>query len=243
MPRGTVTLPSLTYPDVRGRPNPAHPAEIPGGIAGPAPIPSRATTDVRPPAPGGILPGGIAGQVRLFTPSIDKQAPYFLGSNEGFSIRTVDGSPLQWIRRFFNNSAGCDGFIPYQTATTDWTSNQERPEGRPPASAIPVSRKRFAPGAIRKAAYQDEQLFDQLTAPGRPWPIQKSIPFHLRAALQGQPRSQRPYYPKLTRYTPAAAYSQTTETLLAKALQNILPPSMAPSNPQTIGGNPYGSWY
>ena len=239
MSRGTVTLPSRSYPAVHGRRTPGFPHALPGGIAGPAPIPSRATTHVAPPVPGGTVPGGNNGRVTLFTPSIDKEAPYFLGGNEGFSIRTVDGSPLRWFRRFFDNNAAVMAFRPALSATPNWTSNRADDAGTP-ASSIPTSRKRWAPGAIRRAAYQDEQLFTLLTDRRHPWPIQKPVPFHLRAQLRQQQQTT-PYWARLTRYTPAASYSQTTQTLVSGALNNVLPSRPASTNPSP-GASIYGSY-
>ena len=242
MSHGTVTLPSRSYPALRGQRTPGFPAQLPGGVGGPAPIPSRATTHVAPPAPGGMVPGGNHGTVTLFTPSIDKTAPYFLGANEGFSIRTVDGSPIEWIRRFFDNVAGINQFRPALSATPDWTSNQARSGAATPASSIPMNRKRFAPGGLRRAAYQDEQLFTQLTDRRHPWPIQKPIPMMLRAQLSGQGRSQNPYWARLTRYTPAASYSQTTQTLVSGALNNVLPQRQPAAANPSPGASIYGTY-
>lgn len=238
MARGTVTLPSRTFRAISGRPNPALPEDVPGGARGPAAIPSRATTHVVPPPPGRFVPGGNHGQVSLFTPNVDKTAPYFLGQNEGFSIRAVEGRALRWLSQFFANDAGERSFIPAQNAVPDWTSNLARRGNPVPGSPIPVSNKRRPHVAIRPAAYQDEQLFTLLTDRQHPWPIQKPIPMHLRAALRGQPRMTRPYHPQLTRWTPAASYSQTGRTLVSSALTNLLPQT-AGTNP---GGSPYGAY-
>lgn len=238
MARGTVTLPSRTWRLISGRPNPALPEAVPGGIAGPAPVPSRLTTRVLPAPPGRRVPGGNHGQVTLFTPSIDKQAPYFLGGNEGFSIRNVDGTAIRWLKQFFANDAGVIMFRPPQSATPDWTSNDVRRGDAQPLSGIPMMNKRRPHVAFRRAAYQDEQLFNQLTDRMHPWPIQKPIPMHLRAQLRGQPQQTSPYWPRLTRFTPAASYSQTGRTLISSALSNLLPQT-AGTNP---GGSPYGSY-
>lgn len=238
MPRGIVTLPSRTFRAISGRPNPALPENVPGGIGGPAPVPSRATTRVTPAPPGRLVPGGNHGTVSLFTPSVDKEAPYFIGGNEGFSIRAVEGAALRWLAQFFTNDAAVRAFTPPNSAAPDWTSNSVRGGLPVPNSPIPVDHKRRPHVAIRRAAYQDEQLFNQLTDRAHPWPIQKPIPMHLRAALRGQPRMSRPYQPRLTRYTPAASYSQTGRTLVSSALSNLLPQQTG-TNP---GGSPYGAY-
>lgn len=235
MAHGTVTLPSRSYPAVEAFPTPGLPNLLPGGAVGPVELPSRLEVSLYPPAPGQRVPGGRPGQVRLFEPSVDKSAPYYLGNNEGHAIRTVDGSPLSWLRRLFQNNAGVEAFLPPKITTPDWTSNALREAAPKPSSAIPTNIKMIPHVAIRRAAYQDEQLFTQITDRRHPWPIQKPVPFHLRAQLRGQPIQTRPYWPKLTRYQPAAAYSQETETLISAAMKNLLP--------QLIGANPGGSIY
>jgi hypothetical protein len=240
MPRGRVTVPSRSWPLIGGRPNPHLPEAIPGGQFGPVAVPSRLTTRVLPPRAGsGPVPGGNHGTVSVFTPAVDKQAPYWLGHNEGFSIRSVEGAGLRWLKYFFANVAGQQTFQPYQSATPDWTSNDVRRGDPAPLVGIPFNRKTRPHVAYRQAAYQDEQLFNQLTSRRHPWPIQRPIPMHLRASLRGQPVQTRPYWPRLTRYTPAASYSQTGRTLISSALSNLLPPTTGGTNP---GGSPYGSY-
>lgn len=241
MSRGTVTLPSRTYPLLPARRTPGLPDLVPGGAVGPVEVPSRLATAVLPPVPGQIVPGGHIGQVKLFTPAVDKAAPYYLGANEGHSIRTVDGSPLTWLRRIFTNNAGVEAFTPPNHTPIDWTSNEVRRGALTPGSPIPVNNKMVPHVAIRRAAYQDEQLFSQLTDRRHPWPIQKPVPFHLRAQLRGQPIQTRPYWPRLSRYIPAASYSQTTATLISQALTNVLPQAYG-NNPTQAGGSPYGSY-
>jgi hypothetical protein len=238
---GTNTLPSRTYPLVPAAPTPGHPVNVAGGVGGPAPLPSRLTTPLVPER-GGLLPGGNNGPVILFTPNVDKQAPYFLGEREGWSIRTVEGAPLAWLRRQFVNDAGPSAFLPSRTATPDWTSNTPRQSAPAPGSPIPISRKPLRFGALRKAAYQDEQLFDQLTDRHHPWPIQKPVPTRVRTALTAQAQQRPPFPYMLTRYTPAASFSQTGLTLFSQALTNVLPNQPALANPSQLGGIPYATY-
>lgn len=241
---GTVSLPRVgAGASVPGQAGVGFPNNIPGGVGGPAPIPSRLTMPIAR-APGGPpIPGGRHGKVNLFTPAVDKQAPYFLGHNDGFSIRSTDGSPIRWWRRFFHNSAGVSNFQPQGQNAPNWSSNTVQQAPARPGAPVPMSNKHQSFGGYFREFYVDEQLFNQLTDRQHPWRIQNGALKHTRAAVTRQPRQTNPYPYLLTMWQPAAAYGQTTNTLLASALANLLPQSnTGGTNPPLLGGSPYGSY-
>lgn len=246
---GTTALPSRTYTALPARPGRGFPAPIPGGQAGLSPLPAMvlappgAAPDV-PSWPRVPVPGGHWGPVQLFTPNVDKLAPYIPGNIEGFSVRSTNGRPIWWRRFFFKNVAGIESFQPQPRATPDWTSNALQYAPPRPSAPIPHSTRRVGTGGLYREFYVDEQLFDQLTDRGHPWPIMKPMPLRVAQAAS-QPHQRRPYFYQLTRYTPAASYGQTAQTLLASALGNLLPnpyTGAGPNNPPVMGGDPYGSY-
>ena len=245
---GTVALPSFGTPQTLPIAGVGFPARIPGGAAGLAPLPSTllAPAGAAPPVPSWPfypVPGGHQGPVTYFTPSIDKAAPYGAGFNQGDSVRSTDGTPIAWRRFFFANLAATRTFLPLPQATTSRTANvADLAPG--PSGPIPHSTKHVSTGGLYRQFYVDEQLFDQLTDRGHPWPVQKPVPLRLRQAA-AQPHARRPYFYNLTRYTPAASYGQTAQTLLSQALGNTLPAQFTgagPNNPPVMGGSPYGSY-
>jgi hypothetical protein len=246
---GTVSLPSRSAPAIPALAGVGFPAVLPGGMAGLSPLPS---TLLAPPGaapavaawPTFPTPGGHYGPVRYFTPSIDKQVPYGAGWNMGKSIRSTDGGPIWWRRFFLRNSAGAHTFVPQGNATPSWSSNTQDLAPARPSSPIPMSNKHISTGGLYREFYVNEQLFDQLTDRQHPWPIQKPVPFRVQQAA-AQPKQRRPYFYQLTRYTPAASYGQTAQTLLSQALNNTLPALYTgggPNNPPVLGGSPYGSY-
>lgn len=261
----TSTYPSRTYPQIPGGLTaPELPARLPGGFGQPTGLPSRLAQGYHPPR-GGLVPGGRFGTVRYFTPCIDKQVPYTIGANAGFSVASIDGRPIEWIHRWFTNSGGLRAFIPYNIATPDWTSNNERGEGGPisaiPYGLQPYGRKRLnAQGGYQRPFNVDNQLFTSaLVVPHVPaitrhyrgpwqwragpagWPLQKPVPKNVRTQLQ-QGLERPPWYVRLTRLQPAASYGQTTETLIPAVLRNLLPNVVGGKNPDTLGGGIYGSY-
>jgi hypothetical protein len=262
----TSTYPSRSFPQLPGQViGPELPQWVPGGFGQPTGLPSQLTQRYYQPRRG-LVRGGHWGPVVYFRPLIDKQAPYTIGANEGFSVASIDGRPIEWTHRWFTNTGALRSFIPYMMATPDWTSNNERGQVGPispiPFGIPPYGRKRLnAQGGYQRPFNVDNQLFTSaLVVPHPPaqtrqypgawrwragpagWPVQKPAPKNKRTQMQ-QGLQQAPWYVKLTRLQPAASYGQTTETLLPANLRNLLPNIIGGRNPQTIGGGTYGSYY
>jgi hypothetical protein len=232
---------------LRGREGVGYPVRVPGGQAGVAPIPSRLAFPLGMAKLGGpaLVPGGQWGTVRLYAgdSGIPHTAPFMEGGNEGFSVRISEGRPIEWVRRYFDNLAGQNLFQAYGQSTPDWTSNAEQSAPVRPLVPIPFNRKRVNWGGYRRTYAVDEQLFDQLTDRAHPWPIQKPMQLRVRTSTR-QPIQRTPYFPKLTSYTPAASYGQTTRSIVSPKLTNLLLGNLAPAatqNPQVSGGA-YGSY-
>jgi len=210
------------YPG-RGRPAvfdaikaPGLPTQVPGGADGVAALPSRISTHL--PAGGrrgGFVAGGIKGARRLFKPSIDKSVPYYVGSLQGNAPEMRQG--IKWLRGRYDNTGALLAFVPLRDAKPDWTSNMAPGRGRPvnPLADIPHSAKPFNFGGLRKTFGTTRQLFDLLPTfyIQRPAQVKRTI---------ANPQISKPYQPKLTRFVPAAAYGQTTKTLMPKAIADAL---------------------
>jgi hypothetical protein len=238
---GTVTLPSRSFPAIHGQPVPSLPAPIPGGQAGAAPLPSRLTTWVTPGVKSRVVPGGAHGPVPAHVTPVPAVAPFPAGQNSGWSIGSYTGVPIMWLRRFFTNDAGVNMFIAQDQAVTSRTGNQTAGPGTKPSSPIPTSVKRTTGGGYQREYNVDNQLFIQLVTRAHPWPIQKPVQRMVRRQVGFQPRTNSPYQYQLTRMQAASSYGQTTNTLLAGALSNLLPPTDA-SNPAS-SSSVYGGSY
>jgi hypothetical protein len=263
----TSTYPSRSYPQVQGGVvGPELPVSVPGGFGQPTGLPSQLLQPYYR-RPRNLVRGGHWGAIRLFQPNIDKQAPYIIGHNEGFSVPSIDGRPITWLHRWFINSAGVREFLPYNMALPDWTSNNERGESHPispiPMGLMPTGIKRLnAQGGYQRTFNVDNQLFSRgMVVPHPPaptrqfpgawawrngpagWPIQRPGPKNVRTQMK-QGMQQAPWYVRLTRLQPAASYGQTTQTLLPSNLANLLPNVFGGQrNPDTVGGGTYGSYY
>jgi hypothetical protein len=227
----TNTLPSKTYPQVRGSFARGFPAPLPGGIEGPAALPSREESGV---GAAGIhsfnrfVPGGEHGPIILYRPSVN--GPYNIGNNQG-NVGILR-SGIDWLRGQFQNVAGLQSFQPQHTVMPSWTANANGQQPKP-ASAIPFSRKWINHGGLRREAFVDEQLFDILPR----WVIQKPLPRTVSRSRK-QPRISQPYQPRLTRWSAAASFGQTTQTLISsQAMQNILK-----TVPTSTPGGTYGGY-
>lgn len=226
---------------VRGREGVGFPNRIPGGPAGIAPLPSRLSLPLSPVKKGPpYIPGGQWGKVRLYTPgpaTLADTAPYYLNSNQGFSVRLSNGKPIEWIRRYYENLVGQQTFIPYGQSTPDWTSNATQRATPHAVSPIPYSNKRLNWGGYLRPYAVDEQLFSQLTDRRHPWPIQKPMPRRI-ATTTAQPIQRTPYFYRLTAYQPAASYGQTTRTIISPRLSNLLRQQMVPA----ASGGTFGAY-
>ena len=225
----TNNYPSRSYPALAAQRAPGLPISLPGGANGPAPLPARAVVAYPNNGHGGILNGGAKGPINYFRPNINKSVPYLVGNTEGNVPALRAG--IMWLRGFFNNTAGIQGFNTTRSATPNWTSDAPSDAPTQPAVPIPFSRKHFNYGGYRRQAYVDAQLFIQLPH----WVIQRAIQARRTAA---QPQQNSPYQPKLTQYTPAAAYGQTTTKLITPNLTNVLASVGSP----VVDGGMYGPY-
>ena len=235
---------------ILGRAGVGLPTSVPGGQYGVVPVTSVLSMQRVPAAqpnwkPAGQIPGGNHGKVTLFTPPSAGTAntvPYYLGANYGFSVRSVDGTPIEWIRRYFDNTAGRDGFLPAPPAPTgNWTANVVNMQPAGPLSGIPFSAKRINWGGYRRQYAVDEQLFDQLTSRANPWRIQKPMPHRIHTTTR-QPIQRSPFFYRLTQYRQASSYGATTRTILSPALSNVLLGQLPTSGNATPNGGMFGAY-